>query len=104
MNKVGLKTRFMHKYMDHVLRQASFDIDVRHVLLKVFGMLVKPSALFHPKIVISILVQMLGFVRAKAISPSNLARSTFRLTPNTLHLKTTPKTEYETSNGNLCRN
>ena len=101
---VGLKTRFMHKYMDHVLRQASFDTDVRDVLLKVFGMLVKPSALFHPKIVISILVQMLGFVRAKAISTSNLARSTFRLTNETRPLKTTPKTEYETSNGNLCRN
>jgi len=79
-----LKTRFMHTYMDYVLRQASFDTDVRQVLLKVFAMLAEPSALFHPKIVISILVQMLGFVRAKAISTSNLARSTFRLTHETL--------------------
>ena len=88
---VSLKTRFMHKYMDYVLRQASFDVDVRHVLLKVFAMLVKPSALFHPKIVISILVQMLGFVRAKAISTSNLARSTFRLTSETLAPENNPQ-------------
>jgi 2-polyprenyl-6-methoxyphenol hydroxylase-like FAD-dependent oxidoreductase len=88
---VGLKTRFMHKYMDYVLRQASFDTDVRYVLLKVFSMLAKPSALFHPQIVISILVQMLGFVRARAISTSNLARSTFRLTPETFTPENNPQ-------------
>jgi 2-polyprenyl-6-methoxyphenol hydroxylase-like FAD-dependent oxidoreductase len=74
------RVRFMHWYMNQVFRLASFDPDVRLVLLKVFGMVVKPTSLFQPRIVFSILVQALGFVRAKAIMSSNLARNSFRVT------------------------
>ena len=40
----------MHAYMDQILKSATFDQTVRTVLLKAFGMLVKPSAFFHPNI------------------------------------------------------
>jgi len=88
------RVRFMHWYMNQVFKLASFDPDVRLVLLKVFGMLVKPTALFRPRIVFSILVQALGFVRTKAVTSSNLARNAFRVTS----VNNTPKRTYETSN------
>ena len=62
----SIKTRFMHWYMDSVLRLASFDVRTREVLLRVFAMLMEPSALFQPRILLSSLGQALGFVRPKA--------------------------------------
>jgi hypothetical protein len=46
-----LKNRFMHRYMDQILKLATFDTSVRYVLLQAFGMLVPPTALFGPGIV-----------------------------------------------------
>jgi 2-polyprenyl-6-methoxyphenol hydroxylase-like FAD-dependent oxidoreductase len=59
----SVKTRFMHWYMDSVLRLASFDVQTREVLLRVFAMLIEPSALFQPRILLSSLGHALGFVR-----------------------------------------
>jgi hypothetical protein len=59
------KTRFMHSYMDSVMRLASFDVRTREVLLRVYAMLIKPTALFQPRIVLSTLGQVLGFIRPK---------------------------------------
>jgi 2-polyprenyl-6-methoxyphenol hydroxylase-like FAD-dependent oxidoreductase len=42
----GVMTRFMHWYMDRVLRLATREVEVRDVLLHVFSMILPPSALF----------------------------------------------------------
>jgi 2-polyprenyl-6-methoxyphenol hydroxylase-like FAD-dependent oxidoreductase len=59
------KTRFMHSYMDSVMRLASFDVRTREVLLRVYAMLIEPTALFQPRIILSTLGQSLGFIRPK---------------------------------------
>ncbi len=45
-----LMTRFMHAYMDRVVKLSTFDPVVRTLLLRVFGMLEQPSAFFRPNI------------------------------------------------------
>ena len=50
-------TRFMHRYMDRILRLATHDTTVRAVLLKIFGMLLLPPALFRPAILGRVLWQ-----------------------------------------------
>ncbi|MCM3873510.1 MAG: hypothetical protein ND895_22735 [Pyrinomonadaceae bacterium] len=72
-----LATRFMHRYMNHVLRLSTFDASVRRVLLEVFSMLIEPSALFRPRIAVRVLGNTLGFVRP----PKSAAR---RASSNTL--------------------
>ena len=52
-----LKTKFMHGYMDRVLKLATFDTSVRYDLLQVFGMLVPPTRLFRPSIVSKVVRQ-----------------------------------------------
>ena len=59
------KTRFMHWYMDAVMRLASFDVRTREVLLRVYAMLIKPTALFQPRIILSAIGQALGLIRPK---------------------------------------
>ncbi|HEX6732270.1 MAG TPA: hypothetical protein VF074_19795 [Pyrinomonadaceae bacterium] len=59
-------TRFMHRYMDQVLKVSTFDPIVRHVLLQAFGMLVPPSALFQPKVSLRLIRETLATgMRAK---------------------------------------
>ena len=53
--EANFRTRFMHRYMDQVLRLSTFDQTVRHVLLKAFGMLVPPTALFRPNILFRVI-------------------------------------------------
>lgn len=55
----GLMTKFMHRYMNHVLVLATESVAVRHVLLRAFSMLVPPTALFHPRIALRVLVHVL---------------------------------------------
>ena len=52
----GLMAKFMHRYMDQVLRLATKSVPVRRVLLRAFSMLIPPTALFHPRIVFRVLV------------------------------------------------
>ena len=52
----NLMNRFMHHYMDHVVKLSTRSTAVRHVLLKAFGMLVAPAALFQPRILFRVLV------------------------------------------------
>jgi len=54
-----LRTRFMHRYMNQVLKLATFDANVRHVLLQAFGMLVPPTALLRPRIVLRVVRHLL---------------------------------------------
>jgi 2-polyprenyl-6-methoxyphenol hydroxylase-like FAD-dependent oxidoreductase len=57
-------TRFMHAYMDRILTLSTVDKTVRTVLLKVFGMLALPSALFRPRILRRVVWQSLRGVSA----------------------------------------
>ena len=52
----GLMTKFMHRYMNHVLALATESVAVRGVLLRAFSMLVPPTALFHPRISLRVLL------------------------------------------------
>jgi 2-polyprenyl-6-methoxyphenol hydroxylase-like FAD-dependent oxidoreductase len=54
-----LMTRFMHRYMDHVVQLATHSIPVRKVLLLAFNMLVTPTALFHPRVLFRVLLNVL---------------------------------------------
>ena len=55
----SLMTRFMHRYMDQVVLLATPSVAVRKVLLKAFNMLTRPTALFHPRVLFRVLVQVL---------------------------------------------
>lgn len=54
----SLMTRFMHRYMDHVVQLATNSVVVRKVLLQAFNMLIPPTALFQPRILFRVLVQV----------------------------------------------
>ncbi|HSL56011.1 MAG TPA: hypothetical protein VK868_16515 [Pyrinomonadaceae bacterium] len=54
----SLMTKFMHRYMNHVLELATRSVAVRGVLLRAFSMLVPPTALFHPRIAFRVLAQV----------------------------------------------
>jgi 2-polyprenyl-6-methoxyphenol hydroxylase-like FAD-dependent oxidoreductase len=64
----SLPTRLMHRYMNRVVKLSTFDVSVRQALLKVFGMLVQPSALFRPNIMLRVIGHILGFVRPPRIA------------------------------------
>jgi 2-polyprenyl-6-methoxyphenol hydroxylase-like FAD-dependent oxidoreductase len=55
----GVMTRFMHWYMDRVLRLATREVAVRSVLLQVFNILLPPSALFSRAIVFGVIREAL---------------------------------------------
>jgi 2-polyprenyl-6-methoxyphenol hydroxylase-like FAD-dependent oxidoreductase len=63
-------TRFMHRYMDQVVKLTTKSVVVRHVLLRAFSMLVPPTALFHPRVFFRVLVQLVKTAR-KQRAPSN---------------------------------
>jgi hypothetical protein len=62
----GVMTKFMHWYMDRVLRLATRDVAVRDVLLHVFSMILAPSALFRRRIVWGVLLEA---IRPAAVAP-----------------------------------
>jgi len=62
---ITLKNRFMHRYMDQILKLATFDTSVRYVLLQAFGMLVAPTALFRGSIVSRVIRQAITRQRPK---------------------------------------
>ena len=55
----SLMTRFMHRYMDRVVQLATHSVAVRTVLLRAFNMLVPPTALFQPRVLLRVLLQLL---------------------------------------------
>lgn len=54
----SLMTRFMHRYMDHVVRLTTRSVAVRKVLLQAFNMMVPPAALFQPRVSFRVLLQL----------------------------------------------
>lgn len=63
-------TRFMHRYMDHVVQLATGSVPVREVLLEVFSMLAPPSALFKPPVLFRVLLHIFKPARGHAEQPS----------------------------------
>lgn len=64
-----LMTKFMHRYMNHVIALATESVVVRHVLLRAFSMMVPPAALFHPRISLRVLLHILkASLRATSVS------------------------------------
>ena len=63
--KRTLKSRLMHGYIDRIIALTTRDINVRAVWLKVFQMLLPPSALFAP----SILIKVAGEVISRTNRP-----------------------------------
>lgn len=59
----GLKTRFMHRYMDRVVQLATHSVPVREILLRTFNMLEPPSTLFRPRVLFRVLAQFFKPVR-----------------------------------------
>ena len=53
-----LMTRFMHRYMDHVVQLATHSVPIRQVLLLAFNMLVPPAALFRPRVLFRVLLNI----------------------------------------------
>lgn len=62
----GVMTRFMHRYMDQVVQLSTQTVAVRQVLLRAFSMLVPPTALFHPKVLLRVLLHILRPARRQA--------------------------------------
>lgn len=56
---VNGKTRFMHSYMDHVIQLSTKSIGVRSVLMRAFNLLVPPTALFHPRVLLRVVINTL---------------------------------------------
>ena len=48
--------RFMHWYMDRVIKLATHSVSVRRVLIRAFNILVPPTALFHPRVLFRVLL------------------------------------------------
>jgi len=60
----SLMTRFMHRYMDRVVQLATHSVAVRTVLLRAFNMLVPPTALFQPRVLFRVLLQIFKLKRS----------------------------------------
>ena len=52
-------TRFMHRYMDQVIHLATQSATVRRVLMRAFNILVPPTALFHPRILFRVFLNLI---------------------------------------------
>ena len=69
-------TNFMHNYMDQVVQLATYNPQVRSVLLRAFSMLVPPTALFRPSILLRVLRHRFGgAVARKNVTASKPLRS-----------------------------
>jgi 2-polyprenyl-6-methoxyphenol hydroxylase-like FAD-dependent oxidoreductase len=77
----GLMTKFMHRYMNHVLELATESVTVRSVLLRAFSMLVPPTALFHPRIAVRVLLSALIRLSFRVIRVNR-----FSANPNSLDI------------------
>lgn len=52
-------TRFMHRYMDQVIQLSTHSVAVRRVLMRAFNILVPPTALFHPRVLVRVLLNVM---------------------------------------------
>lgn len=50
--------RFMHRYMDQVIQLSTHSVSVRRVLMRAFNILAPPTALFHPRVLFRVLLNV----------------------------------------------
>jgi 2-polyprenyl-6-methoxyphenol hydroxylase-like FAD-dependent oxidoreductase len=60
-----LMTKFMHRYMEHVLELSTRVIAVRKVLMEVFNILAPPTTLFQTRVLFRVLTQMVKPARKR---------------------------------------
>ena len=72
----NLMTRFMHCYMDHVIELSTRSVAVRNVLLEAFNMLIPPAALFRPRVLFRVLLEV--FKPARRVSRPARNRVVFK--------------------------
>lgn len=70
-----LMTRFMHHYMDQVVQLATHSVPVRKVLLQAFNMLVPPTALFQPRVLFRVLLNLLKRRQRQSAGRASLVAS-----------------------------
>lgn len=56
----GVMTKFMHRYMEHVLQLSTRSVAVRSVLMRAFNIVAPPTALFQPRVLYRVLLQMVS--------------------------------------------
>ena len=66
----SLMTKFMHRYMDQVVRLATHSVEVRKVLLQAFNMLLPPTALFQSRVLFRVLLQVFKPAPRTAVRPA----------------------------------
>ncbi|MBZ0290745.1 MAG: 2-polyprenyl-6-methoxyphenol hydroxylase-like oxidoreductase, partial [Anaerolineae bacterium] len=66
----GLMTRIVQKYIDNVQLVMPHDTDVASTFFRVTNLLVPPTALFHPVIVLKTVLNWLGSPRRQSDSPA----------------------------------
>ena len=86
--------RFMHRYMDQVIHLSTHSVTVRRVLMRAFNILVPPTALFHPRVLLRVLVH--GLYRSVKIDFHRSVQSV-------AHSKTANWTQHENTNRDHCR-
>jgi 2-polyprenyl-6-methoxyphenol hydroxylase-like FAD-dependent oxidoreductase len=62
----GVMTKFMHRYMEHVLELSTRSVAVRSVLMREFNILAPPTTLFQPRVLFRVLFQMLTRLKGNA--------------------------------------
>lgn len=69
-----LMTKFIHRYMDHVLQLATQNVAVRKVLLRAFNILEPPTTLFQPRVLFRVLGQMLKPVQSQPVTRKRIGK------------------------------
>jgi hypothetical protein len=66
----------MHRYMDQVVQLATHSVPVREALLLTFNMLTPPSALFRPRVLFPVLLNIVrNFFDSKTQAHENTNRN-----------------------------
>lgn len=68
----SLMTRFMHGYMDRVLRLTTHDVEVRAALLNVFNILALPATLFRPRVLWRVIREAIKPARPRVAAPAKV--------------------------------
>jgi 2-polyprenyl-6-methoxyphenol hydroxylase-like FAD-dependent oxidoreductase len=79
--KPGVMTRFMHWYMDRVLRLATREVEVRSVLLQVFNVVLPPSALFRRAVLLRVIREGIFSSRARGGASQSGRQVQYKIEP-----------------------
>ena len=77
----GVMTRFMHWYMDRVLKLATREVEVRSVLLRVFSMVLPPKALFGRAVLLRVIKEGIFSARVRDAAPQSGRKIKYKIEP-----------------------